>query len=133
MTTWAVGHTQRFKAAMAGAPVVNAQSFFGTTDIPTWVVWEYFGAPWENPDLIRAYSPITYVANVSTPTLITHGAEDVRVPLSQGKEFYRALSTRGIPTELVVYPGEQHGSFKPKHLIDRMERTVDWFSHYDER
>lgn len=132
MTSWVVGHTDRFKAAMAGAPVVNAQSFFGTTDIPTWVVWEYLGAPWENPDLIRAYSPITYVQNVSTPTLITHGAEDVRVPLSQGQEFYRALSTRGIPTELVVYPGEQHGSWKPKHLIDRMERTVDWFSRYSE-
>lgn len=130
MTTWTVGHTDRFSAAMAGAPVVNAQSFFGTTDIPAWVTWEYLGPPWKNPDLIRTYSPITYVGNVTTPTLIIHGEKDVRVPLSQGMEFYRSLRVRGVPTELVIYPGEQHGSWKPKYQIDILERTVEWFSRY---
>lgn len=130
MTAWAIGHTDRFKAAMAGAPVVNAQSFFGTSDIPTWVEWEYNGPPWKNPDLIRAYSPISYVQHAKTPTLITHGAEDVRVPLSQGFELYRSLKTLGVPTELVIYPGERHGFARPQHQVDRLRRTLEWFARY---
>ena len=130
MTAWTVGHTNRFKAAMAGAPVVNAQSFFGTSDIPSWVTWEYLGPPWKYPDLIRAYSPISYVQHVKTPTLITHGAEDVRVPLSQGLEFYRSLRALGVPTEMVIYPGEQHGIGRPSHRMDRLQRTLDWFARY---
>ena len=130
MTTWAVGHTDRFKAAMAGAPVVNAQSMFATSDIPAWVTWEYLGPPWKNPDLIRSYSPIIYVQNVTTPTLIIHGEDDVRVPLSQGREFWHSLRTLGVPTEFVIYPGEQHGSWSPEHQVDILERTVDWFARY---
>lgn len=130
MTAWAIGHTDRFKAAMAGAPVVNAQSFFGTSDIPTWVEWEYYGPPWKYPDLIRAYSPISYVQYAKTPTLITHGAEDVRVPLSQGFELYRSLKTLGVPTDLVIYPGEQHGFSRPLHQVDRLRRTLEWFARY---
>ena len=130
MTAWAIGHTDRFKAAVAGAPVVNAQSFFGTSDIPTWVEWEYHGPPWKNPDLIRAYSPISYIHNAKTPTLITHGAEDVRVPLSQGFELYRSLKTLGVATDLVIYPGERHGFARPQHQVDRLRRTLEWFAKY---
>jgi dipeptidyl aminopeptidase/acylaminoacyl peptidase len=130
LTAWAIGHTDRFKVAMAGAPVVNAQSFFGTSDIPTWVTWEYYGPPWQYPDLIRAYSPISYVQYAKTPTLITHGEDDVRVPLSQGFELYRSLKTLGVPTELVIYPGERHGFTRPEHQIDRLRRTLEWFARY---
>jgi dipeptidyl aminopeptidase/acylaminoacyl peptidase len=130
MTTWTVGHTDRFKAAVAGAPVVNAQSMFGTTDIPRWVVWEYLGYPWERPDLIRTYSPISYVQNVTTPTMIWHGEDDIRVPLSQGLEFYNSLRMLGVPTEMVIYPGEQHGLDRPIHQIDQIQRTLDWFARY---
>lgn len=130
MTAWAIGHTDRFKAAMAGAPVVNAQSFFGTSDIPTWVTWEYYGPPWQYPDLIRAYSPITYIQNAKTPTLVTHGEVDVRVPLSQGFELYRSLKTLGVPTDLVIYPGERHGFSRPQHQVDRLRRTLEWFARY---
>ena len=130
MTAWAIGHTDRFKAAMAGAPVVNAQSFFGTSDIPTWVTWEYYGPPWQNPDLIRAYSPITYIQNAKTPTLVTHGENDVRVPLSQGFELYRSLKTLGVPTDMVIYPGERHGFSRPQHQVDRLRRTLEWFARY---
>jgi dipeptidyl aminopeptidase/acylaminoacyl peptidase len=130
MTAWAIGHTDRFKAAMAGAPVVNAQSFFGTSDIPTWVEWEYYGPPWKQPDLVRAYSPISYIQYARTPTLVTHGAEDVRVPLSQGFELYRSLKTLGVPTDLVIYPGERHGFTRPQHQTDRLRRTLEWFAKY---
>lgn len=130
MTTWAVGHTDRFKAAVAHAPVVNVQSFFGITDIPKWVTWEYLGPPWKNPDLVRANSPITYVRFVTTPTLITHGSDDVRVPISQAHEFYRSLRVLGVPTELVVYPGERHIVSSPKYQVDRLVRTAEWFAKY---
>lgn len=132
MTTWAVGNTERFKAAVAGAPVVNAQSFFTTTDIPQWVVWEYLGLPWERPDLIRANSPITYVHNVTTPTMVMHGENDVRVPLSQGLEFYNSLRAVGVPTKMVIYPGERHGLSRPLHQAHRLDTTVSWFLKYIE-
>jgi dipeptidyl aminopeptidase/acylaminoacyl peptidase len=130
MTAWAIGHTDRFKAAMAGAPVVNVQSFFGTTDIPSWVTWEFYGPPWKYPDRIRAYSPISYIQYAKTPTLVTHGADDVRVPLSQGLELYHSLLALGVPTEMVIYPGEQHGFRRPLHQMDRLQRTLDWFARF---
>ncbi|MEX0827992.1 MAG: S9 family peptidase [Haliea sp.] len=130
MTTWTVGNSQRFKAAVAGAPVVNAQSFFATTDIPQWVVWEYLGLPWERPDLIRANSPITYVHHVTTPTMVMHGENDVRVPLSQGLEFYNSLQAIGVPTKMVIYPGERHGLSRPLHQAHRLDTTVSWFLSY---
>ncbi|MGH9349789.1 MAG: prolyl oligopeptidase family serine peptidase [Vicinamibacterales bacterium] len=130
MTTWVVGHTDRFKAAVAGAAITNVYSYYGTTDMPSWIEWEYYGPPWKNPDLVRAYSPITYVQHVKTPTLMTHGADDVRVPLSQGREFYFSLRTLGVPTGLVIYPGERHGISRPAHQVDRLRRTLDWFARY---
>jgi dipeptidyl aminopeptidase/acylaminoacyl peptidase len=110
--------------------VVNVQSFFGTSDIPTWVTWEYYGPPWKYPDLVRAYSPISYIQYAKTPTLVTHGEDDVRVPLSQGFELYRSLKTLGVPTELVIYPGERHGFSRPEHQVDRLRRTLEWFARY---
>jgi dipeptidyl aminopeptidase/acylaminoacyl peptidase len=130
MTTWVVGHTNRFKAAVAGAAITDVFSYYGTTDMPSWIEWEYYGPPWKNPDLVRAFSPISYVHHVKTPTLMTHGAEDVRVPLSQGREFYFSLKTLGVPTGLVIYPGERHGISRPVHQVDRLRRTLEWFARY---
>jgi dipeptidyl aminopeptidase/acylaminoacyl peptidase len=130
MTTWAVGHTDRFKAAVAGAAITDVFSYYGTTDMPGWIEWEYYGPPWKNPDLVRAYSPISYVQHVKTPTLMTHGADDVRVPLSQGRQFYFSLKTLGVPTGLVIYPDERHGISRPVHQVDRLRRTLEWFTRY---
>jgi dipeptidyl aminopeptidase/acylaminoacyl peptidase len=130
MTTWVVGHTDRFKAAVAGAAITDVFSYYGTTDMPSWIEWEYYGPPWKSPDLVRARSPISYVHYVKTPTLMTHGSDDVRVPLSQGREFYFALKTLGVPTGLVIYPGERHGITRPVHQVDRLRRTLEWFARY---
>ncbi len=132
MTTWAVGQTNRFKAAVAYSPVVNVHSFFGTTDIPAWVEWEYYGPPWNYPDLIRAKSPISYVQNVTTPTLLMHGRNDVRVPVSQSFEFFRALQKLGVTTELAIYPDEQHVPTRPAHQVDQLSRTLRWFEDHIE-
>jgi dipeptidyl aminopeptidase/acylaminoacyl peptidase len=65
-----------------------------------------------------------------TPTLITHGEDDVRVPLSQSFELYPSLKVLGVTTELVIYPGERHGFTRPQHLVDRLRRTLEWFARY---
>ena len=89
MTSWVVGHTTRFKAAAVGAGVTNLWSFTGTADI-TGFLPDYFGGePWEVFENFRKHSPMSYVKNVTTPTLVLHGEADVRVPVTQGYEFYK--------------------------------------------
>ena len=95
MTSWTVTHTDRFKAAVVGAGVTNLWSFTGTADIPGFLPDYFGGEPWDQFDSFTKHSPITYVQNVKTPTLILHGEADVRVPTSQGYEFYHALKKHG--------------------------------------
>jgi len=130
MTAWVVTQTNRFKAASVGAGLPDLVSFTGTTDIPSFLP-DYFGGEyWENRDLYLARSPIFHVQNVATPTLIQHGEADVRVPLSQGREFYNALKRRGVPVELVVYPRMGHRFQEPRQVLDLMRRNVEWFDRY---
>jgi dipeptidyl aminopeptidase/acylaminoacyl peptidase len=99
---------------------------FGTTDVPDWVAGTMGGAYWKNYELWERNSPIYHVKGVTTPTLVLHGAEDERVPPSQGREFYRALRRQGVPTEMVLYPHMGHGPSEPKQAIDLTTRTLDW-------
>ncbi|HEX6284419.1 MAG TPA: S9 family peptidase, partial [Pyrinomonadaceae bacterium] len=104
MTSWIVTQTKRFKAASAGAPVTNLMSFNGTADIPAFVP-DYFGGQfWEVMDLYQKHSPLFNVKGVTTPTMIQHGEADVRVPISQGYEFYNALKVQGVETRMLVLP-----------------------------
>jgi dipeptidyl aminopeptidase/acylaminoacyl peptidase len=104
MTSWVVTQTNRFKAASAGAPVTNLMSFNGTADIPAFIP-DYFGGQfWEVLDVYQKHSPIFNVKSVTTPTMIQHGEADVRVPISQGYEFYNALKVKGVPTRMIVLP-----------------------------
>jgi dipeptidyl aminopeptidase/acylaminoacyl peptidase len=130
MTAWSVGQTDRFKAAIAGAGVINLHSFFGTTDIQWFTRAYQRGTPWKNPDSYIAQSPITYVGRVSTPTLIYHGDEDRRVPMEQSEQLYVALRERNVPVEFVRYPREGHGLAEYHHQLDILERTVAWFDRY---
>ncbi|MBI2192960.1 MAG: S9 family peptidase [Planctomycetes bacterium] len=126
MTTWAVGQTRRFKAAVAVCPVTHLQSMFGTTDIKSWTCWELDGRPWENfQDYVRC-SPITYAPRVKTPTLLLHGEGDRRVPISQSEEFHAALRACGVRTRFVRYPNEGHGIAQPGHVRDYLMRALDW-------
>ena len=130
MTAWIITHTKRFKAASVGAGIANRISMTGTTDVPSFVP-DYLGAEfWDNPDLYLACSPIFHIKGVSTPTLILHGEQDVRVPISQGYELYNALKRQGCPVQMVAYPRAPHVPQEPKQLLDITKRNVEWFDRY---
>jgi dipeptidyl aminopeptidase/acylaminoacyl peptidase len=130
MTSWIVTQTQRFKAASAGAPVTNLMSFNGTADIPAFIP-DYFGGQfWEIADVYQKHSPMFNVKGVSTPTMIQHGEADVRVPISQGYEFYNALKVKGVPTRMLVLPRQPHGPNEPKMQLAVMKANLEWFEKY---
>ncbi|MCA1577320.1 MAG: S9 family peptidase [Acidobacteria bacterium] len=130
MTSWIVTQTNRFKAASAGAPVTNLMSFNGTADIPAFVP-DYFGGQfWELLDVYQKHSPIFNVKNVTTPTMIQHGEADVRVPISQGYEFYNALKVKGVPTRMLVLPRQPHGPNEPKMQLAAMNANLEWFEKH---
>ena len=130
MTSWIVTQTKRFKAASAGAPVTNLMSFNGTADIPSFVP-DYFGGDyWENPEIYAKHSAMFNVKGVSTPTLIQHGEADIRVPISQGYEFYNALKRQNVPTRMIVLPRQPHGPNEPKMQLAAMQSNLEWFEKY---
>ncbi len=135
MTAWVVGHTDRFKAAVVGAPVTNLESFFGTSDIGMWFgPGEMLGDIFTARDTYRRLSPVQYVDRVTTPTLILHGEADDRCPIGQGEEFYIGLVAAGrAPCEFVRYPGASHlflGQGRPSHRVDYCRRVVAWVERY---
>ena len=130
MTSWTITQTRRFKAASVGAGVTNLMSFNGTADIPSFIP-DYFGAEsWDNLELYRAHSAMFQVKGVTTPTLILHGENDVRVPISQGYEFYNALKRQNVPVQMVTYPRQGHGPQEPKFVVDIGQRLLDWLNRY---
>ncbi|HEX8720779.1 MAG TPA: S9 family peptidase [Pyrinomonadaceae bacterium] len=130
MTSWIVTQTRRFKAASAGAPVTNLMSFTGTADIPSFIP-DYFGGHfWEAAELYQKHSPMFNVKGVTTPTMIQHGDADIRVPISQGYEFYNALKSQGVPTRMLVLPRQPHGPTEPKMQLAAMQANLDWFDKY---
>jgi dipeptidyl aminopeptidase/acylaminoacyl peptidase len=131
MTFWILTQTDRFKAVSPGAGLTNIYSMYSQTDIHRYLNWFYSDkAPWENQDLYWDRSPMKYVNNVKTPTMIMHGQVDTRVPIAQAQEFYQALVERKVPVEFVVYPRENHGFTEPRHNLDRVRRYVRFFAKY---
>jgi dipeptidyl aminopeptidase/acylaminoacyl peptidase len=130
MTMWAVTQTQRFKAAVSGAGLANWQSYYGQNDIDEWMI-PYFGASvYDDPAVYARTAPITFIRNAKTPTLLLVGQYDGECPAPQSREFWHALKTLGVPTELVIYAGEGHAFVQPDHQQDVMERLLAWFDHY---
>ncbi|HKQ05998.1 MAG TPA: S9 family peptidase [Blastocatellia bacterium] len=130
MTSWIVTQTHRFKVASAGAPVTNLMSFNGTADIPAFVP-DYFGGQfWEAMELYQKHSAMFNIKGVTTPTMIQHGDADIRVPISQGYEFYNALRAQGVPTRMIVLPRQPHGPTEPKMQLAAMQANLDWFEKY---
>jgi len=131
MTFWILTQTDRFKAISPGAGLTNIYSMYSQTDIHRYLNWFYTDkAPWQNQDLYWDRSPMKYVNNVKTPTMIMHGQVDTRVPIAQAQEFYQALVERKVPVEFVVYPRENHGFTEPRHNLDRVRRYVKFFAKY---
>jgi len=133
MTAWAVGHTDRFRAAVVAAPVSDHVSMFGTTDIPHFSVFEHGGHPWEIPELLRERSPVTCLPNVKTPVLLLHWEGDLRCPIEQSEEIFQGLKVLGKPVEFVRYPGGFHISRTPSQEIDRIRRSIAWYDKHQPR
>jgi dipeptidyl aminopeptidase/acylaminoacyl peptidase len=128
MTMWAVTQTNRFHAAVAGAGISNWQSYYGENLIDQWMI-PYFGASvYDDPAIYARSSPITYIKNAHTPTLILVGDSDEECPAQQSYEFWHALKTAGVKTQFVVYPDEGHSVRQPEHQRDLLDRTVRWFN-----
>lgn len=130
LTAWTITQTDIFRAAVMGAGLSNMISDHGQGDIPTANLLYYPGQPYEEMEHYWRTSPIRYVANVKTPTLIVHGDEDARVHPAQGMEFFRALKVLGVPVRFVRYPREKHTFVERAHQIDLMNRLLEWFDRY---
>ncbi|HEY7698001.1 MAG TPA: alpha/beta fold hydrolase, partial [Vicinamibacteria bacterium] len=127
MTMWAVTQTRRFRAAVAIAGIANWQSYWGQNGIPRWML-PYFGATvYEDPAVYAKSSPVNFIKNVTTPTLILVGEGDIECPPPQSYEFWRALKALDVETELVVYGGEGHGLTKSDNQRDELRRSWAWF------
>jgi dipeptidyl aminopeptidase/acylaminoacyl peptidase len=127
MTMWAVTQTNRFKAAMAGAGIANYQSYYGENKIDQWMIPFFGKSVYDDPEVYAKSSPITFIKKAKTPTLVMVGDSDGECPTPQSYEFWHALKTLGVETQLVVYEHEGHMFMKPEHRRDRIRRTVAWF------
>lgn len=133
MTNWLTATTDRFHAAVTSRSIVNWESWWGSSDAQGLTEYEFFGPPWERRDLYRRLSPISYVENVTAPTLIIHSENDYRTPIGDGEQWFMALKGLGVPVEMVRYPRSSHGlsrTGEPWLLVDRLERIRSWFVHW---
>ena len=130
MTMWAETQTHRFAAAVAGAGLSDMLSYYGVNEIDEWMI-PFFGASvYDDPAVYAKSDPIHFVKNVRTPTLILVGDSDGEVPMEQSVEWWHALKTLNVPTQLVVYPHEGHVFYKPADARDYAVRGLEWFDEW---
>ena len=132
LTAWMIGHTNRFRAALAFYPVINWESFALTADMAPTAVNDWFaGFPWDNRENYEQRSLLSVVKNVKTPTLIMTGEEDFRTPMSESEQYYKALKMRGVDAVLVRVPEEPHGiRRRPSHEAAKLTTLTGWFEKY---
>jgi len=132
MTNWIIGHTDKFKAAVSVAGVSNTVSNYAQSDINHGEIayWEFVGLPVTDIEQYNNSSPLEYLKNAKTPTLIMHGESDDRVHVMQSWEIYRALEDIGVEVEMVLYPDARHSITAPKQRVDVFKRWVEWYEKY---
>ncbi len=134
MTTWIIGHTDRFKAAVAQRVVSNAISFWGSSDVGFLFEDPWSGKPpWEDLEKYWDQSPMKYIGNARTPTLVIHSEKDYRCAQEQGEQVYIALTKLGVDTELVLFPDSSHGlsrAGRTDRRIARLNHILRWFDKY---
>jgi dipeptidyl aminopeptidase/acylaminoacyl peptidase len=133
LTTWIVGRTDRFRAAVAQKPVINWTSFALTTDMYTYAVRYWFTKnPWEDPDSYWKRSPLSLVGNVKTPTMVIVGEQDMRTPVSDSEQYYQALQLRNVATALIKVPGASHGGLaaRPSQSAAKASAILAWFEKF---
>jgi dipeptidyl aminopeptidase/acylaminoacyl peptidase len=129
-SNWALTHTDRFKAISSGAGAVNWISMYAETDQQAPREFYFKGKPWENWEHYLEVSPLRYIQNAKTPTLIHVGEADQRVPKPQSDELHMALKKLGVPTEYIVYPGMPHGLTEPRYQMVKMVAEFNWFEKW---
>ncbi len=132
LTAWMIGHTDRFKAALAFYPVINWESFVLTADMGAKAAADWMpGLPWDNTENYAKRSLLSVVKNVKTPTLIMTGEEDFRTPMSESEQYFKALKLRGVETVLVRVPDEPHGiRRRPSHEAAKLTTLQGWFDQH---
>jgi len=130
MSSWIVGHTDRFKVASIGAPVVDLAHQNLTDDIEGFLPSYFKSNPWDDWSLYDAHSPLRFVQNVKTPVMLQHGEADQRVPFSNAVMFYNALRRRNVPVRLLALPRQPHGPQEPRMVLKTMQTNVEWFEQY---
>ncbi len=130
LTDCTIASDQRFRAAVSGAGSANQLSMFGHDQYVLQYVNE-IGAPWRNPDLwLKVSYAFFHADRIKTPTLFLGGQNDFNVPIAGGEQMYQALRVQGVPTQLVVYPGQFHIFTRPSYIVDRARRVRDWYAKY---
>ena len=130
MSSWIVGHNNRFKVASIGAPAVDLVTQDLTDDIPGFLPSYMEKQPYEDWKVYDDHSPLRFVQNVKTPVLLQHGQADVRVPFSQGIMYYNALKRRGVPVRFLVLPRQPHGPAEPSMILKTAQTNLSWMLHY---
>ena len=133
LTAWTVGHTDRFAAAVVAKPVINWYSFVLTADFyPFFADYWFPGKPWEHMEHYMKRSPISYVGNVTTPTMLLSGEADYRTPISETEQYYQALKLQGVDTAMVRIPDASHGiTRRPSNLLNKVAYIQWWFDKHD--
>ncbi len=132
-TSWTIGRTDRFTAAVSQRGVYDIPAFFGTSDAYLLIESEFDATPWDDQAYLYDRSPTSLVEEVDTPTLLIHSDDDYRTPIATAEMYFRALRKLDVPTRLVRYPREGHElsrSGEPAHRVDRIERIIRWFDGY---
>ena len=133
MVNWMLGHDHRFKCLISHAGVFDLTSKYGTTEELWFPEWEFGGPPWKSDEVAKRYldqSPSRYVANFKTPTLVTHGALDFRVPDAQGIGLFTALQRQGVESRLVLFPDEGHWIAKPANRVAWWREMHGWLAKH---
>jgi dipeptidyl aminopeptidase/acylaminoacyl peptidase len=130
MIDWMLGHTQKFKAFVSHAGVFDLRSMFGGTEEIWFSLWEFNGAPWDNPDTYAKWSPSYFVKDFHTPTLVIHGEQDFRVPYTQGLQLFTALQLQKVPSKLLEFPDEGHWIMKPQNSVLWYNSFLDWVGEW---
>ena len=130
MSSWIVGHTDIFKAASIGAPVVDLSHQNLTDDIEGFFPSYFKANPWDNWSLYDQHSPLRFIQNVKTPVMLQHGEADLRVPFSNSVMYYNALRRRNVPVSLLAFPRQPHGLQEPRMVLKAMQTNLQWFEKY---
>jgi len=130
MANWIGGQTDRFRCIVTHASLFALSQFHGPTDVPPWLLLELGCSPYDDPETFDRYSPHKFVKNWKSPTLVTHGERDYRVPISEGLSLFEALQMHGVESELLVFPDENHWVLKPNNIRTWYETWQEFVARY---